>query len=64
MAVVVGQLIAMVFVDLALLILNLPARAPDRDHHRDIGRVDIQIGNPTIVIEERPARRVFPDLDL
>ena len=61
MAIVVGELIAVVFVDIELLILDLPARAPDLDHYPHIGRVDVQIGNPTIVIERLPAPVVFPD---
>ena len=64
MAVVVGEVIAVVFVDIELLILNLPARAPDLHHPRHIGRIDVQISNPTIMIEELPLGPVFPDLNI
>lgn len=64
MAVVVGELIAVVFVDMELFILNLPARTANLDHPGDIGGVDVEVGNPTIGIEQLTARSVFPPLDI
>ena len=51
MAVIGGELIAVIFVDVELLILNLPARASDLDHHGHIDGVDVEIRHPTIVLE-------------
>jgi hypothetical protein len=64
MTIVVGKVIAVVFVDIELLIFNLPARACDLHHRRDIGRVHVQIRNPTMVIELFALGVLFPDFDL
>jgi hypothetical protein len=60
----VGELIAVVFVDIERLILNLPARASDLDDHGDSGGLDVQVGNPTIVLEQVPFGGLFPDFPL
>ena len=64
MPIVVGEVIAVVLVDIELLILNLPARASDLHNHRDISCVHVQIGNPTVVIELLPLRVLFLDFHL
>jgi hypothetical protein len=64
MAIVVGELIAMVFVDIELLILDLPARPPELYHHRHLAGVHIQVGNPTVMIELFALRVLVPDFHL
>jgi hypothetical protein len=51
MAVIVGELIAVIVGDVALFRLPLPPRAPELHHHRPSGRVDVQIGNPTLMMK-------------
>lgn len=63
MAVVVDELIGVVFVDIQRLMLNRPARASALDDHGDIGGIAVEVSNPTLVLEQGAACTVFPDLD-
>src|SRR5512144_1297887 len=64
MAVIVGEFITMIFMDVKLLILNLPARASDLHDHGHVGCIDLEISNPTIVIEQLATKVSFPHLQV
>ena len=62
MAVIGGELRAVVFGELEVRLLTLPARAPTLDHHRAIGRGNVQLWDPTIGRAALAPAAPFPDL--
>src|SRR5215470_4407185 len=49
--------------DIELFILNLPTTSPDLDNHSDVLLIDIQVSDPTVMVEQFPFSIPLPDLD-
>src|SRR5215831_14903513 len=49
--------------DIELFVLNLPTTSSDPDNHRDVLLIDIQVRDPTVVVEQFPFSIPLPDLD-